>query len=232
MTIYDIISARLPAIYSDSIEYGLNTFCMPQLVKVYNDGKPKVNISSQERVFELSFTHIEDTYRTTVEMIGYRIFHPLQVELCQHFTKFEGGIVGQMNQRLDWESVLTARQMLADAGVPSPYNLVVADYDYAFGLMTSIERQLVVMKIKENMPPGYRGSVDGIDIYSTTNSIPGFYAGLFNAHAIALDIQRAIHIELKNDEMLRQTKMIVRSEYGTALIRPQWGVTIHARARH
>lgn len=173
-----------------------------------------------------------DVLADLAQHIGYTIFRQIETDLLADFASLAGGSVGTFGQRLSWEDVYKARAALAKAAVPPPYNLVISEYQY-YDLATSANivnmNGPAPLRVRDDIQSRYYvASVGDIDIFTTsvlaaTDPITG---AMFNRAALALDIRRAMRIELQRDASLRATEVNATAVYAHGLRRPAWGVQI------
>ena len=164
--------------------------------------------------------------------IGYTIFKQIEDDLVGHFQNFTGGSVGAASTALTWDHVYAARSILAQANVPPPYNLVLSEYQY-YDLATAANiaalSAAAPLKVRDDIQSRYYiASVGDIDIFTTSVMTPGtsVYGGMFSRGALALDIRRAMRIELQRDASLRATEVNATAIYAHGLRRPLWGVSV------
>ena len=173
-----------------------------------------------------------DVMADLAQHIGYTIFRQIESDLLSQFNGFTGGSVGASANRLDWPAIFKARAMLANAAVPPPYNLVLSEYQY-YDLATDANiaglSNPAPLRIRDDIQSRYYvASVGDIDVYTTSSlgeSDP-LVGGMFNRGALALDIRRAMRIELQRDASLRATEVNATAVYGHGLRRATWGVKV------
>ena len=175
-----------------------------------------------------------DLLADLAQHIGFTIFRQIETDLLGHFVSFTGGSVGAISTRLTWETVYKARAQLANAAVPPPYQLVISEYQY-YDLATSANlaglSAPAPLRIRDDIVSRYYvASVGDIDIYTTSllGTADPTIGGMFNRGALALDIRRAMRIELQRDASLRATEVNATAVYAHGLRRPAWGVQVHA----
>lgn len=175
-----------------------------------------------------------DLLADLAQHIGYTIFRQIETDLLGNFASFTGTPVGAVSTRLTWETVYKARAELANAAVPPPYNLVISEYQY-YDLATAANlaglSAPAPLRIRNDIVSRYYvASVGDIDIYTTSalGSADPTIGGMFNRGAMALDIRRAMRIELQRDASLRATEVNATAIYGHGLRRPAWGVPVYA----
>ncbi len=175
-----------------------------------------------------------DLLADLAQHIGFTIFRQIESDLLGHFASMSGGTVGSMGTRLSWETVYKARAELANAAVPPPYQLVISEYQY-YDLATSANlaglSAPAPLRIRDDIVSRYYvASVGDIDIYTTSllGATDPTIGGMFNRGALALDIRRAMRIELQRDASLRATEVNATAIYAHGLRRPAWGVQILA----
>jgi hypothetical protein len=164
--------------------------------------------------------------------IGYTLFRQIEIDLTSHFSSLTGGTVGALATRLTWQDIYKARAELANAAVPPPYNLVLSEYQY-YDLATAANIAAITaaapLRVRDDIQSRYYvASVGDIDIYTTSvlGAADPTYGAMFNRGALALDIRRAMRIELQRDASLRATEVNATAVYGHGLRRPSWGVVI------
>lgn len=175
-----------------------------------------------------------DLLADLAQHLGYTIFRQIEADLLGHFASMAGGAVGSIGTRLTWETVYKARAELANAAVPPPYQLVISEYQY-YDLATSANlaglSAPAPLRIRDDIVSRYYvASVGDIDIYTTSllGATDPTIGGMFNRGAMALDIRRAMRIELQRDASLRATEVNATAIYAHGLRRPAWGVQIYA----
>lgn len=166
--------------------------------------------------------------------IGYTIFRQIEEDLVGHFENFTGGSVGTGGAPLTWARIYAGRARLAAANVPPPYNLVLSEYQY-YDLATAANlaglSAAAPLRVRDEIQSRYYvASVGDIDIYTTSAIAAGttVYGGMFNRAALALDIRRAMRIELQRDASLRSTEVNATAIYAHGLRRDAWGITIES----
>ena len=164
--------------------------------------------------------------------IGYTIFNQIEADLLTHFDDFTGGTIGTSGQALTWSHIYAARARLAAANVPPPYNLVLSEYQY-YDLATAANiaslSAAAPLRVRDEIQSRYYvASVGDVDIYTTSAIAAGtaVYGGMFSRGALALDIRRAMRIELQRDASLRATEVNATAIYAHGLRRAGWGISI------
>ena len=173
-----------------------------------------------------------DILADLAQHIGYTIFRQIEEDLVSHFDSFTGGTVGTGGAALTWADVYAARARLAAANVPPPYNLVLAEYQY-YDLATAANIAAITsaapLRVRDDIQSRYYvASVGDVDIYTTSVISAGgtVYGGMFNRGALALDIRRAMRIELQRDASLRATEVNATAIYAHGLRRPAFGISV------
>lgn len=164
--------------------------------------------------------------------IGYTIFQQIEQDLLSHFADFTGGSIGTASNPLTWGHIYAARARLAAANVPPPYNLVLSEYQY-YDLATAANIASLTaaapLRVRDEIQSRYYvASAGDIDIFTTSALAAGtdVKGGMFSRGALALDIRRAMRIELQRDASLRATEVNATAVYAHGLRRADWGVTI------
>lgn len=173
-----------------------------------------------------------DVLADLAQHIGYTIFQQIESDLLSHFANLTGGSVGTASQPLSWGHVYAARARLAAANVPPPYNLVLSEYQY-YDLATAANIASITagapLRVRDEIQSRYYvASVGDIDIYTTSALAAGttVNGGMFSRGALALDIRRAMRIELQRDASLRATEVNATMVYAHGLRRAGWGITV------
>jgi hypothetical protein len=173
-----------------------------------------------------------DVLADLAQHIGYTIFQQIEADLLGHFANFTGGSIGTASQPLTWAHVYAARARLAAANVPPPYNLVLSEYQY-YDLATAANIASITagapLRVRDEIQSRYYvASVGDVDIYTTSALEAGttVNGGMFSRGALALDIRRAMRIELQRDASLRATEVNATMVYAHGLRRAAWGVTV------
>lgn len=175
-----------------------------------------------------------DVLADLAQHIGYTIFQQVETDLIAHFDDFTGGTIGAASEPLTWAKVYAARALLAGNNVPPPYNLVLSEYQY-YDLATAANIAAITsaapLRVRDDIQSRYYvASVGDVDIFTTSVITPGtdVHGGMFSRGALALDIRRAMRIELQRDASLRATEVNATMIYGHGLRRPAWGVAIRS----
>jgi len=175
-----------------------------------------------------------DVLADLAQHIGYTIFRQVESDLLSHFASFTGGTIGAASEPLTWAKVYAARALLAGANVPPPYHLVLSEYQY-YALATAANIAALTaaapLRVRDDIQSRYYvASIGDIDIYTTSMIAEGtdVYGGMFSRGALALDIRRAMRIELQRDASLRATEVNATMVYAHGLRRPAWGVAIRS----
>lgn len=173
-----------------------------------------------------------DIMADLAQHIGYTIFRQIEADLLNDFANLTGGTVGAAAVRLTWEDIYKARASLANAAVPPPYNLVLSEYQY-YDLATAANIAALTaaapLRVRDDIQSRYYvASVGDIDIYTTSvlGAADPTIAAMFNRGALALDIRRAMRIELQRDASLRATEVNATMVYGHGVRRPTWGLQV------
>lgn len=163
--------------------------------------------------------------------IGYTIFKQIETDLLGDFSGLSGGTISTAGS-LTWAHVYAARARLAQAAIPAPYSLVLSEYQY-YDLAVVANIAGIAMgaplRIRDEIQSRYYvGSVGDIDIYTTSLLAAGtaVTGAMFSRGALALDVRRAMRIELQRDASLRATEVNATAVYAHGVRRPTWGIKV------
>lgn len=179
-------------------------------------------------------TDTEDVMADAALELGYEIGKAVEVDLLAQFAKFTGGSVGAAGATLTWTNIYEARTRLAAAGVPSPYNVVLHEWQwFDLAIVTNVAAGTVAhtMNVRNDIQSNYYlGSQGDLNFY--VSPLPAkdgnddTIGGVFNPDAIAFDLRRPFRIEPQRDASLRAWELNATMIYGAGIWRANYGVKV------
>ena len=154
--------------------------------------------------------------------LGQAIGESIDVALCGDFNALTGGTVGTSGSVLTWKYFFAMASILQAKHAPKPWVFVCHPHQYyrlgsaaAIGA-TVTNAPALQDAVSRNF---FVSNVGGIDIYLSSNaeaSSTDYYAGMFSRAALAMDIRRAIRLEVERDASRRGYELNLSSEIGRA----------------
>ncbi|GIW60726.1 MAG: hypothetical protein KatS3mg087_1792 [Patescibacteria group bacterium] len=178
---------------------------------------------------------IVDVLADLSQHIGYTVFSKVESDLASLFNGFTAGTIGAASTALTWSHIFQARAVLAANRVPSPYNLVLSEYqwlDLASAANVAALSAPAPLRIRDDIQDAYHVATIGgdINVYTTPSIAAGtdVYGAMFSRRAIALDVRRRLRIEPERDASRRGTEVNATMVYAYGIVRPTWGVSIRS----
>lgn len=166
--------------------------------------------------------------------IGYTVFKQVEAHLAATFSSLTAGTIGSAGSAMSWTTLYQARSVLAAGAIPPPYNVVLHEYqwlDLALAANIAGAATSGPMRFRDDIQSRYYvASVGDMDIYTTGTEVisagTAVYGGIFSRRAIALDIRRALRIELERNASLRSTEVNATMIYAHGVLDATYGAAI------